>query len=84
MGKYRVKRIINNHVVELDLPNNLYIYFVFYVNLLEAAATDDPHLGHEQSPNPLVKVDGDTEYEVTAIIDSQLFRIAKKLQYRVQ
>ena len=69
-GKYRVKKIIINHAVKLDLPNNLHVYFVFYVNLLEPAATDDPHSGHVQPPGPPIKVNGKTEYKVIAIVDS--------------
>ena len=83
-GKYRVKRIISNHAVELDLPNDLRVHPVFHVNLLEPAATDDPHPGHVQPPGPPIEVDGETEYEVTAIVDSRLFGRNKKLQYRVQ
>ena len=83
-GKYRVKKIISNHAVKLDLPSDFHVYPVFHVNLLEPAATDDPHPGHVQPPGPPIKVDGETEYEVTAIVDSRLFGRTKKLQYRVQ
>ena len=82
--KYRVKKIINNHAVELDLPSDLHVHPVFHVNLLETAATDDPPLGHVQPPGPPIEVDGKTKYEVIAIVDSQLFGKTKKLQYRVQ
>ena len=78
-GKYRVKRIISNHAVELDLPNDLHVHPVFHVNLLEPAATDDPHPGHVQPPGPPIEVDGETKYEVTAIVDSRLFGRNKKL-----
>ncbi len=83
-GKYRVKRIISNHAVKLDLPNDLHVHPVSHVNLLEPAATDDPHPGHVQPPGPPIEVDGETKYEITAIVDSQLFGRTKKLQYRVQ
>ena len=84
VGKYRVKKIVSNHAVELDLPSDLHVHPIFYVNLLEPAATDDPHPGHVQPLGPPIKVDGETEYEVTAIVDFQLFGRTKKLQYRVQ
>ena len=46
VGKYRVKKIISNHAIELDLLSDLHIHLVFYINLLKPAATDDPHPGH--------------------------------------
>ena len=46
MGKYRVKKIISNHTIELDLPNDLRVHLVFHVNLFEPTATNDPHPGH--------------------------------------
>ena len=83
-GKYRVKKIVSNHAVKLDLPSNLHIHPVFHVNFFKPAATDDPHPGYIQPPGPSIKVDRETEYEVTAIVDSRLFGRTKKLQYRVQ
>ena len=68
--KYRVKKIVSNHAVELNLLSDFHVHPVFYVNLFEPATTDDPHLGHVQPPGPLIKVDGETEYEVTTIVDS--------------
>ena len=83
-GKYRVKKIISNHVVELDLSSDLHGNPIFYVNLLEPAATDDLYPGHVQPLGPPIKVDRETKYEVTAIVDSRLFGRTKKLQYHVQ
>ena len=80
-GKYQVKKIVNNHAVELDLFSDFHIHPVFHVNLFEPAAIDDPHPGHVQPPGPLIEVDGETEYEVTTIVDSRLFERNKKLQY---
>ena len=82
--KYQVKKIICNHAVKLDLPSNLYVHPVFHVNLFEPVAIDDPYPDYVQPPGPPIKVDGETKYEVTAIVDSQLFGRTKKLQYRVQ
>lgn len=84
MGKYQVKRIISNYAIKFHLPNDLHVYSVFHINHLKPAATDDPHPGHVESPGPPMKVDGETEYEFTAIVDSWLFGRTKKLQYRVQ
>ena len=69
-GKYRVKKIVSNHAVELDLPSDLHVHLIFHINLFEPAATDDPHPGPVQPPGPPIKVDGETEYEVTTIVDS--------------
>ena len=44
-GKYRVKKIISNHVVKLYLPYDFHVHPVFHVYLFKPAATDDPHPG---------------------------------------
>ena len=72
-GKYQVKKIISNHVVKLDLSYDFHVHLVFHVNLIQLAAPNDSHLGYVQLANPLIKVDGETEYEVTAIVDFRLF-----------
>lgn len=71
--------IISNHVVKLDLHNDLHVYPVFHVNFLEPAATDDPHPGYVQLLGPRIEVDGKTKYEVIAIVDFWLFGRTKKL-----
>ena len=83
-GKYWVKKIISNHVVELDLPSDLHIYLVFHINLLKLAVSDNPHPGHVQPPSLPIKVDKETKYEITAIVDFRLFGKIKKLRYRIQ
>ena len=40
LGKYQVKKIISNYAVELDLPSDLHVHPVFYINLFEPVATD--------------------------------------------
>ena len=84
VGKYQVKKIISNHTPELDLLSDLYIHPVFHVNLFESATTDDSHPGYVQPFGLLIKVVRETKYEVTAIVDSCLFKRTKKLQYRIQ
>ena len=78
-GKYQVKKIISNHAVELNLPSNLHIHFIFHVNLFELATTDYPHPGHVQPPGPLIEVDEETKYEVNAMVNSRLFERTKTL-----
>ena len=83
IGKYQMIRIISNYTVKLDLFSDLYVYSIFHINFLEPAAIDDLHPGHVQPSGPPIKVDGETEYEVTAIINSRLFGKTKKLQCRI-
>ena len=82
-GPYPVKKVISTYAVELVLPEDIRVHPIFHVNLLEPAATD-PHAGHIQPPPPPIEVDGEAEWEVTAIVDSRYFGRAKKLQYRIQ
>ena len=70
VGKYRVKKIISNHAIKLDLSSDLHVKPVFHINLFEPAATNNPHLDHVQPPGPQIKVDREIKYEVIAIVDS--------------
>ena len=82
--KYRVKKVISNHAVKLDLLSDFHVYPVFHVNLFEPAATDNPHSSYVQPSGPPIKFDGETKYEITVIVDSRLFGRTKKLQYCIQ
>ena len=84
VDKYRVKKIISNHAIKLDLLSDLYVYPIFYVNFLKPAVTDDPHPGYVQLFGPPIEVDRKIKYEVTAIVDFCFFGRTKKLQYYVQ
>ena len=83
-GPYKMKKIVSTHAIELELPEDIRIHPVFHVNLLEPTATDPPHPGHIQPPPLPIEIDGETEWEVEAIVDSQYFGRSKKLQYRVR
>ena len=83
-GPYPVRKDISTHAVELVLPEDICVHPVFYVNLLEPAATDPPHAGYIQPPPPPIEIDGEVEWEVNAIVDSRYTGQVKKLQYRVQ
>lgn len=83
-SKYQGKKIISNHVVELNLPHNLHVHPVFHVNCFQPAASNDPYLGYVQSSDPSIKVDKETKYEVIAIVDFWLFERTKKLEYCIQ
>lgn len=83
-AKYQVKAIISNYAIKLDFPGNLHVCPVIHVNLLKPAATVDRHPSYVQPPGPPIKVDGETKYKVTTIVDSRFSRRTKKLQYRIQ
>ena len=83
-GPYPVRIVVSTHAIELVLPEDMQVHPVFHVNLLEPTATDKPHAGHIQPPPPPVEIDGETKWEVAAIVDSRYFGQTKKLQYRVQ
>lgn len=71
-GPYLVKRVISAQAIKLNLPENIRIHLVFYINLLKPAATN-PHPGHIPSPPPPIKVDRETKWKVKAIVDSCYF-----------
>ena len=82
LGPYRISKVISSHAFRLDLPRTLrFLHPVFHMSLLE------PHrpntIPNRAFPPPLpVEVDGETEYEVAAILDSR--RQRGQLQYLVQ
>ena len=82
LGPFKISKAISSHAFQLELPNTLrFIHPVFHVSLLE------PHRANTipnrtQPPPLLVEVNGETEYEVSAILDSH--RCQNKLQYLVQ
>lgn len=84
IGKYQIKKIINNHTIELKLSSNLHVYLVSHVNFLKLAAINDLHSGHVQPLSPPIKIDERAKYKVTNIVDSCFFGKSKKLQYRIQ
>ena len=79
VGKYQVKRIISNYAIKLNFSSDLHIHLVFHVTFLEPATTDDLHSSHVQFLGPPIKVNKETEYKSTAIVDSRLIRKTKKL-----
>lgn len=79
IDKYQVKKIISNHIIKLNLFNNLYIYFIFYVNLLKLAVINDLYFGYVQFLGLPIKFDKKIKYEITTIVNSRFFRRIKKL-----
>ena len=82
LGPFKISRAVSSHAFRLELPNTLrFIHPVFHVSLLEPHRANT--IPNRTQPPPLpVEVDGETEYEVSAILDSR--RRRNKLQYLVQ
>ena len=70
LGPFTIKRMINAHAYELDLPASMQIYLVFNITLLCLAA-DNPVPCQRADPPPPIEVKGLEEYEVESILDSR-------------
>ena len=70
LGPFTIKRMINVHAYELDLPASIQIYLVFNVTLLCPAA-DNPVPCQRADPLLPIKVKGLEEYKVESILDSR-------------
>lgn len=69
LGPFTVKKRISPVDYELDLPSNFKIHSVFHVSKLKEYKMSDAKFGPRSSiPDPVV-IDGETEYEVEAILD---------------
>ena len=82
LGPFTIEKKISSHAFRLALPHGLrLLHPVFHVSLLEPYRENT--IANRTQPPPLpVEVDGTTEYEVSAILDSRIHR--RKLQYLVQ
>ena len=82
LGPFPIAKKVSSHAFRLTLPHGMrFLHPVFHVSLLE------PHhvntIPNRVQPPPLpVEVDGHTEYEVAAILDSRIRR--RRLEYLVQ
>ena len=82
VGPFKISRAISTHAFRLDLPREFrFLHPVFHVSLLEPYHSNTIPLRRQPPPLP-VEVDGETEYEVSAILDSR--RKRNVLEYRVQ
>ena len=74
LGPYEIIAKPGTHSFTLCLPNSLRsVHPVFHVSMLEPA-TPNSISGRTQSPPPPVNVEGETEYEIDAILDSKIDR----------
>jgi hypothetical protein len=86
LGPFTIKRMINAHAYELDLPASMRIHPVFNVTLLRPAA-DNPVPCQRADPPPPIEVKGLEEYEVESILDSRWERRGRggpRLKYTVK
>ncbi len=88
VGPLTIKRVINGRAYELDLPPEMRLHPVFYVNLLRPAA-ENPLLGQRNDesslPGPVVGVDDEPEeWEVEEIVGKRLRGRRKQIEYRVK
>lgn len=70
LGRFAVKRVLNNWVYELDLPDTMRIHPVFHVSKL-SPVPNDPFPGQTQPPAQPIEVEGEVSWEVEEILDSK-------------
>jgi len=80
LGPFKVTHRILLYSYELDFPASIRIHRVQPVSLLDPVA-DDPLVGQQLNPPPLVEVDGEEEYQVSSVEDSRIYR--SQLQYLI-
>jgi hypothetical protein len=74
IAPYPILQKIGLKAYKLELPPSVKIHPVFYLSLLEPAATRNPPIpGHIQPPPPPVIVNGKEEWEVKEILDSHYY-----------
>jgi len=81
LGPFWVKKQVSPCAYELELPGSRRIHQVQPVALLDPVS-EDPLQGQVTPPHSPVEVDGEEEYQVTSIEDSQMYR--NQLQYLVR
>ena len=82
LGPFEVLEKISSHAYRLRLPNSMKVLHpVFSINLLEPFQ-ENTIPNRRQPPPPPVEVEGEEEYEVSAVLDSQ--KIRNKIEYLVE
>jgi hypothetical protein len=82
LGPFVIDKEISSHAFRLALPPGMsLLHPVFHVSLLEPYQENT--IAHRTTPPPIpVEIDGETEYEVSAILDSRVHR--RRFQYLVE
>jgi hypothetical protein len=83
VGPFRIIDKVGCLAYKLDFPDNWRIHPVISVAQLEPAPASDP-FGRTVDPSPAVEIDGDEEFEIDAILESQIRGRQKKLHYLVR
>ena len=72
LGPFKVITQVGTHSFTLRLPNSMRaVHPVFHISMLKPAQ-GNIILQCTQSPPPLVKIDGELEYEISKILDSKI------------
>jgi hypothetical protein len=82
-GPLRISERISPYAYRLELHDSMHVHPVFHVSLLELAS-QDPYPGQRQVPPPPVEIDGEQEWFVDAVLDSQLNGRRRRLQYLIK
>ncbi len=76
-GPFRVLHTVGKQVYKLELPTKWKIYDVFHMSLLEQDTTEKGRVDNKALPEPEkeleFKAEGNKEYEVETIIDTEVF-----------
>ena len=83
LGPFPIIAKISDLVYRLKLPSTLRIHNVFHVCVLERYQEDTIPGRKRIPPPPIITPEGDTEWEVFRIVDSQISGRGKRLQYLV-
>jgi len=81
IGRFKILARLGESAYKLDLPPSMRIHTTFHISLLELYHNDQFSSQRTQPPPPII-VEGEPEYELEKIIDSQLHY--GKLQYRAK
>src|ERR1700722_19489428 len=82
LGPFEVIEKISSHAYRLRLPNSMKaLHPVFSINLLKPFQ-ENTIPNRRQPPPPPVEVEGEEEYEVSTVLDSQ--KIRNKIEYLVE
>lgn len=80
IGPFVIQEKVSSHAFQLQLPASMRIHDVFHVSQLREVR-EDRFANQREAPPPPIQVEGETQYEVEAIIGDR--RKNGEVQYRV-